>query len=687
MGDMANRLAAETSPYLRQHADNPVDWFPWGPEAFELARERDCPVLLSVGYSACHWCHVMAHESFEDEATATLMNSRFVNIKVDREERPDIDAIYMEATQAMTGHGGWPMTVFMTADGEPFFCGTYFPPDSSRGQPTFTMVLDAIDDAWADRRDELMEQAERLVANIGRNPSAPAGAPLPGPEVLDEATMSMLAAHEPRWGGFGAAPKFPQAMSLGHLLRHHRRTGSATALDAVVTSLDAMASGGIYDHIGGGFSRYSVDERWLVPHFEKMLYDNALLGRTYLWAWQVTGEDRFLQVLTETIEYVLRDLSHPDGGRYSAEDADSLATADADHAEEGAFYVWSPEQVAIALSDAGLGDLLDTTLSWYDITPGGNFEGASIPNRMHVRSELRRPSEIEDARVALFSAREQRPRPGLDDKLLTEWNALMLATLADAAAATGRADWLAAAEATATFLCDRLRRSDEGGTNPGRWLRSWQADLDGGAGGARHLAYASDHAALIDGFISLYEATGTLRWLDEAVSTADVLIELFWDTDGGVWTTGDDAETLVSRPKDLMDNATPSANSMTAVGFLRLEAHTGESRYGEHARTILRTLGGVAGRHALSFGNLLWAVELHTTGVTEIVVTGDRRDLVEQVQSRFRPDTVLAFGEPGSGPLWVGRDESGDAGRAYVCRDHACGAPADTVEALVQQLG
>jgi len=686
MDDMSNRLAAETSPYLRQHAENPVDWFPWGTEAFELARSQDRPVLLSVGYSACHWCHVMAHESFEDEATAALMNGRFVNIKVDREERPDIDAIYMEATQAMTGHGGWPMTVFMTPEGEPFFCGTYFPADPSRGQPTFTMVLDAIDDAWANRREELMEQARRLVANIGRNPSAPAGTPLPGPEVLDEATMSMLAAHEPRFGGFGSAPKFPQAMSLGHLLRHHRRTGSATALDAVVTSLDAMASGGIYDHLGGGFSRYSVDERWLVPHFEKMLYDNALLGRTYLWAWQVTGEERFLQVLTETIDYVLRDLSHPDGGRYSAEDADSLATADADHADEGAFYVWSPEQVAVALSDAGLGDLLDTTLSFYDITPGGNFEGSSIPNRLHVRGELRRPSEIEDARAALFAARGQRPRPGLDDKVLTEWNALMLATLADAAAAAGRDDWLQAAVATATFLCDRLRRNEDDSPVPGRWLRSWQADLDDGAGGARHLAYAADYAALIDGFVSLYEATGTLRWLDEATTTADQLIELFWDTDGGVWTTGDDAEALVSRPKDLMDNATPSANSMTAVGLLRLEAHTGESRYGEHARTILRTLGGVAGRHALGFGNLLWAVELHTSGVTEIVVTGDRGDLVSAVQRRFRPDTVLAFGEPGSGPLWEGRDETGEAGRAYVCRNHACGAPSDDVDALAEQL-
>jgi uncharacterized protein len=686
-GSVTNRLAAETSPYLRQHAENPVDWYPWGPEAFELARAEDRPVLLSVGYSSCHWCHVMAHESFEDEATAATMNDHFVNIKVDREERPDVDAIYMEATQAMTGHGGWPMTVFMTAAGEPFFCGTYFPADASRGQPTFPQLLAAIDDAWRNRRPELLEQASRLVASIGRNPSAPPGTPLPGSEVLDEATLAMLAAHDAQWGGFGAAPKFPQAMSLGHLLRHHRRRPSPTTLAAVTTSLDAMASGGIYDQVGGGFSRYSVDAHWLVPHFEKMLYDNALIARTYLWAWQSTGEDRYLQVLDETIAYVLRDLSHPDGGRYSAEDADSLATADAAHAEEGAFYVWTPDQVATALADAGLGDLLDTTLSWYGITEGGNFEGASIPNRMHVRGELRRPPEIESARQALLEARATRPRPGLDDKVLTEWNALMLATLADAAAATGRRDWLEAAEATATFLCERLRRpADDRHPSP-RWLRSWQADLDGGAGGARHLAYASDHAALVDGFLSLYEATGVRRWLDEAVWTADALIELFWDLDGGVWSTGDDAEELVSRPKDLMDNATPSANSMTAVGLLRLEAHTGESRYGEHARTILRTLGGVAGNHALSFANLLWAIELHTEGVTEVVVTGDRPDLVEVAQRRFRPDTVLAWGEPGDGPLWEGRGETGADGRAYACRDHACGAPATSPQELDRQLG
>ena len=465
---MANRLADQTSPYLRQHAENPVDWRPWGDEAFALSRDTDRPVLLSVGYSSCHWCHVMAHESFEDEATAGLINEWFVPIKVDREERPDIDAIYMDATQAMTGSGGWPMTVFMTADGRPFFCGTYFPKEARGGHPSFTDVLTAIREAWNQRRGDLLEQADRLTESLRRGVGLPDGEALPGAAELDEATMSMLAAFDHQWGGFGRAPKFPQAMSLEHLLRHHRRTGSTTALDAVVTSLDSMAAGGIHDHLGGGFSRYSVDERWLVPHFEKMLYDNALLTRLYLHGHQVTGETRFLQVVESTIEYVLRDLSHPDGGRYSAEDADSLAAPDADHADEGAFYVWTPEEVAQVLGAAGLGERTAAVCEWYGIAAGGNFEGASIPNRLHARGVLSPPPEIDAARVVLLAARSGRPRPGLDDKVLTEWNGLFLAALAEAAAATGREDWLARAEDTATFLCDRLRRPDGRGCGPGR---------------------------------------------------------------------------------------------------------------------------------------------------------------------------------------------------------------------------
>jgi uncharacterized protein YyaL (SSP411 family) len=683
---MPNRLAGETSPYLRQHAENPVDWYPWGDDAFELARSTDRPVLLSVGYSSCHWCHVMAHESFEDSTTAAVMNEHFVNVKVDREERPDVDAIYMEATQAMTGGGGWPMTVFMTADGEPFFCGTYFGPTPRGGQPSFPQLLDAVRDAWATRRDELLEQAGRLVASVRRNPTAPDGTALPDVSVLDEATATMLAAHDVEHGGFGGAPKFPQAMSLDHLLRDHVRTGDPAPLEAVLRSLDAMAAGGLRDHLGGGFARYSVDERWLVPHFEKMLYDQALLTRTYLHAWQVTGEPRLLEVVESTIGYVLAELSHPDGGRYSAQDADSLPDATSTAAVEGAGYVWTPAQVADALAEAGLGAHAAAAAAWFDITDAGNFEGASIPNRLHAPVDEAPPDWLEPARAALLAARSRRPRPGLDDKVLTEWNALMLSALAQAAAATGREDWLAQARATATFLCERLRHDDPARPGRTRWLRSWQAEADGGRGGAQHLAYAADHGALVDAFVCLYEATGELRWLHEATDAADDLLELFWDMAGGVWSTGDDAEQLVARPKDLMDNATPSANSLAAVGLLRLEAHTGEGRYGEHARTILRTLGAVAGRHALAFGNLLWAVALHVQGATEVVITGERPDLVVEVQRRYLPTTVLAWGERGEGPLWQGREELGAAGRAYVCRDHACRAPVGAPEDLVAQL-
>ncbi len=690
---MANRLATETSPYLRQHADNPVDWFPWGDEAFDLARAEDRPVLLSVGYSSCHWCHVMAHESFEDEATAAYLNEHFVSVKVDREERPDVDAIYMEATQAMTGHGGWPMTVFLTPDREPFFCGTYFPNEPRQGQVSFRQVLAAIDDAWRNQRDELLAQAQRLVDTIRHSPAPEGSGALPDASVLDEATMAMLAAHDPAWGGFGRSPKFPQSMSLDHLLRQHLRTGSDAALRAAITSLDAMAAGGIHDHLGGGFSRYSVDERWLVPHFEKMLYDNALLVRTYLHAWQVTGEQRHLDVVESTIGYVLRDLTRPGGGHWSAEDADSVPAPPPDrapagppgHPEEGAFYVWQSAEVARVLDDAGLIEHLDEVLQWYGIVDGGNFDGASIPNRLHARGQLERPTHIEAARQALLHDRGFRPRPGLDDKILTEWNALMVTALAEAASATGRADWLSAAVDTATFLCDHLRTApDERGRR--RWLRSWHADVDDGAGGARHLGYASDHGALIDAFVTLYEATGTLRWLHEATATADALLELFWDTGGTVWSTGSDAEVLVTRPKDLTDDATPSANSLAAVGLLRLEAHTGESRYGEHARSILRTLGPLAARHPLAFGNLLWAVELHAVGITEVVITGERDDLVDVARQRFAPLEVLAWGEPGQGPLWEGRSEQGEHGRGYVCHDHVCAAPAHTVEELRAQL-
>ncbi|MEJ5254469.1 MAG: thioredoxin domain-containing protein [Acidimicrobiales bacterium] len=660
---MANRLAQETSPYLRQHAENPVDWYPWGEEAFERARAEDKPILLSIGYSSCHWCHVMAHESFEDFGTAALMNELFVNVKVDREERPDVDAIYLDAVQAMTGQGGWPLTVFLTPDGQPFFGGTYFPREARGGMIAFTDLLGRIAEVWRDRRDDVVGQAGELTEAISRAARLRPADALPGRDLLEAAHAELRRQFDATWGGFGRAPKFPQAMNLDLLLRCIRHDPAPETLEMVTTSLDAMASGGIYDHLGGGFARYSTDARWLVPHFEKMLYDQALLTRVYLHAWLVTGEPRYRQVLEETIGYVLRDLRHPDGGFYSAEDADSEGV-------EGRFYVWTEAEIR-----AVLGDLADAAIDWWGVTLQGNWEGTNVLWRP-VRGDLIRPEPVEEARRRLFEHRCTRVRPQLDDKVLTEWNALMLASLAEAASATGDERWLAAAVANAEFLLEHLRRDD------GRWMRSWQAQ-----GGARHLGFAADYGALLEAFVRLAEATGRARWLQEARLVADALVELFWDDEnGGVFTTGHDAEQLVTRPKDLMDNATPSANSLAANGLARLAALTGERRYQDRAEAILRLLGGLAERHPSAFGHLLAAVDLLVTGPTEIVVVGDRPDLVRVVTSRFLPDVVLAWGEPYDSPLWEGRTGGDGDGRAYVCRDFACRAPVSSPEELVAEV-
>jgi hypothetical protein len=656
---MANRLVQESSPYLRQHRDNPVDWYAWGPEAFAKAKAEDKPILLSVGYSSCHWCHVMAHESFEDEETAELVNQLFVNVKVDREERPDVDAVYMEFVVATTGQGGWPMTVFLTPDGAPFYGGTYFPKVGRQGMPSFGQLCEAVDQHWREHRDDIEEQTDRILEEISRSARLEPDPDLPSADTVELALEQLLKAHDVTWGGFGRAPKFPQTMSLDLLLQVHRRTGDPVLLEAVTTSLAAMARGGIYDHVGGGFSRYSVDAFWMVPHFEKMLYDNALLARTYLHAWQVTGDPEHLQVVEEVIGYVQRDLATSDGGVTSAEDADS-------EGEEGRFYVWKRSQLREVL-----GEQADAAIEWWGVTEGGNFEGATILHRPQGGSLLR-SAEVEAARARLFEVREQRARPGLDDKVLTEWNALWLATLAEAAFATGRADWLAAAERLGELLLRELRRED------GRWLRSWQAQ-----GGARHLAFASDHAALVDAFTRLSEATGHARWLDEAVATADTMLELFWDAEhGGLFTTGSDAEALVARQKDFQDNAVPSANSQAALAFLRLASLTGEARWLEHAEAILRLFGRYAKSHPMGFALLLQAVDLHQTGSTEVVVAGERPDLVDELRARFLPGAVLAWGERRDSPLWADRVD----GRAYVCKDFTCQLPAEDAATLVAQL-
>ena len=655
-----NRLADETSPYLRQHRDNPVDWYPWGEEAFTRAAAEDRPVLLSVGYSACHWCHVMAHESFEDDEVAAAMNAGFVCVKVDREERPDVDAVYMEAVQAMTGQGGWPMTVFLTPDGRPFHGGTYYPKRSGLGRPGFLDLLAAVGQAWRDRRDELLGAADHLSGAISARTALPAGGGpgdgSPGPELVTAGVAGLRAGFDAAWGGFGRAPKFPMPANLELLLR----TGQPADVDMVVTTLDAMASGGIYDHLGGGFARYSVDAFWMVPHFEKMLYDQAGLVRAYLHGWQVTGQERFRQVVEETVAYVLRDLRSPEGGLYSAEDADS-------EGEEGRFYVWSLDEVA----ELGGPDAVE----WYGLTKGGNFEGANILHRP-VRGDLLRPPPVEAARARLLAARGARVRPGLDDKVLTEWNAMFVSSLAEAAAVLGRVDWLAAAVGTAELLVAELCRPD------GRWLRSWQRPADGRPGGARHLAYAVDHAWLVDAFTRLAEATGQARWIGEARRAADALVALFADDGGGFYTTGHDAERLLVRQKDLFDGATPSANSVAAQALLRLAALTGDRGYAERAEGVIRLVAPTAVRHPGAFVHLLAATDMALTGLTEIVVVGERPDLVAPLWSAYRPNTVVAWGERYDSTLWEGRRD----GLAYVCRDHACRAPVSSPEELLAQL-
>jgi uncharacterized protein YyaL (SSP411 family) len=654
-----NRLAEETSPYLRQHKDNPVDWYPWGDEAFTRAKAEDKPVLLSVGYSACHWCHVMAHESFEDPAVAAVMNQLFVNIKVDREERPDVDSIYMEAVQALSGHGGWPMTVFLTPDKRPFYGGTYYPKEPRHGMPGFVQVLEAINEAWRERRGEVDDQAGRLTDALGHVAELAPSEQAADRAVLDTAVASLGSQFDSEWGGFGQAPKFPQESSLELLLRAAAQGGRPEILGMVTTTLDAMAAGGIYDHLGGGFARYSVDNFWLVPHFEKMLYNQAMLGRVYLHAWQLTQEPRYRQVLEETVGYVLRDLHHPDGGFYSAEDADSEGV-------EGKFYVWRPHEVEGVLG----ADEAPAALEWWDITEAGNFEGANILHRP-VGGDFERPPHIERARERLFGAREQRVRPGLDDKVLTEWNALFLSTLAEAAAATRNDEWLQIAVQTGEFLLRELRRDD------GRWLRAWQG------GRANHLAYANDYAALVDAFTRLAEATGQARWIGEARNAAGAMLDLFWDDKhGGLFTTGNDAEQLITRPKDILDSALPSANAVAALALLRLAALTGEDRYADHAGAILRLLAGPMARQPSAFAHLLEAVDLASTGTTEIVVTGDRPELVAAVQERYLPNAVLAWGERYPSPLFEDRTDA----LAYVCQNYTCKLPTGDVGELVIQL-
>ena len=664
---MANRLAQETSPYLRQHQENPVDWFSWSTEAFDEAKRRGVPILLSIGYSACHWCHVMAHECFEDLETAILMNQLFVNIKVDREERPDIDALYMDAVQAMSGRGGWPMTVFMSPEGHPFYGGTYFP------KPSFIKLMNAVSDAWHNRRADIENNIAALGESLSRTATVTPDETLPSFALVNRARDQLLEAFDHQWGGFGSAPKFPSTMNIDLLLRNYVEQPNETVKTAITTTLDAMASGGMYDHIGGGFSRYSVDEKWLVPHFEKMLYDQALLLRVYAHAAVVFRSENYRQVCEEIVEYVMRDLRDHDGGFFSAEDADSLD--DLGHSHEGHFYVFTPSELRKILPE----NLVELAFGHYEISDAGNFEGKNIPTRLNHRGDFKRSPEIQEIRSKIFDARNKRKRPLLDDKILTEWNAMMSASLIEAANLLGRKDWLATAEQNCEFLFRELRVNDQGAELP-KWARSWQRN---GLPKARHRALACDLAHLVDAFTRIAEATGKSVWISRSVEVADQLIADYWDEkNGGLFTIASDAEQLVVRQKDLLDNATPSANSVAANALLRLGALTGNEKFSHKAHETLRLFTRIAEAAPSAFGNLLHAVYLLHKGVTEIAITGERPDLVESVKKLWLPTAVIAFGEPYESPLWHDRRP----GFAYVCQNYVCSAPVTTVEQLQQAL-
>jgi uncharacterized protein YyaL (SSP411 family) len=690
-----NALAHETSPYLLQHQNNPVQWYPWGPEALSRARQEDKPIFLSIGYSACHWCHVMEHESFEDERIAALMNEHFVNIKVDREERPDLDAIYMTAVQMMTGRGGWPMSVFLTPDLQPFYGGTYFPPTQRMGMPGFDQILLGVADAWKNRRQQAVDQAAELTQHLQQG-AAPAGAGDAGAlteKLLLDAAGALERSFDHRHGGFGGAPKFPHPMDLRLLLRVWRRVkASGTHADAllqiVTHTLDKMAAGGIYDQLGGGFHRYSVDERWLVPHFEKMLYDNALLIGAYVDAYLVTRNDDYARVARETIEYVLHDMTDPGGGFYSTEDADS-------EGHEGKFYVWTPAEVAEVIGEAR-GEILNYV---YDVTEGGNFEGQNIlnlPKTIEQCAQLKRidaaalKKQLAEDRAKLFAAREKRVRPGLDDKVLVAWNGLMIDALAYAAGALGEPRYAAAAERASDFVLTQMRRPD------GRLLHTWRT------GKAKVDAYLDDYACLISALVSVYEAAFEEQYIDAAVELADQMLAHFADRDGGgFFYTPDDGEQLISRQKDLQDSATPSGNSMAATALIRLGKLTGRTDFIDAATGSMRASVGLMQRYPTAAGQMLIALDWLLGPTYEIAILAEDKDkrttqAICRLRERYIPNKLVAFRHKSAhtavqiadndqrgarslalDPLFAGKDSipGARAPTVYVCESFTCQAP------------
>jgi len=675
---MSNQLKHETSPYLLQHADNPVDWYPWGEEALQKARAEDKPIFLSIGYSACHWCHVMAHESFEDEVTAALMNEHFVNVKVDREERPDLDRIYMNAVQALTGRGGWPTSVFLTPEGEPFYGGTYFPPESRYGMPAFREVLLAVANAWHNRRAELVEGGQKLVAALEQQAQA-LGSALGSPELeqqtLEQAVGRLKASFDQTHGGWGDAPKFPQPMVLDFLLRSHHTTGDEETLSMVTQTLEAMARGGMYEQLGGGFHRYSVDARWLVPHFEKMLYDNAQLARVYLHAWQATGEPFFRTIAEETLDYVAREMTDPAGGFYATQDADS-------EGEEGKFFVWTPEEIRAVLGNGnggnGESDQAEHFIQAYGVTARGNFEGKNI---LELVGSFEDREALAEARQKLFAAREQRIHPGRDDKVLVSWNGLMLAAFAEAARSLGRDDYREIAERNAEFVLHEMR------TPEGRLYHTWKD------GQAKVNGYLADYANLMEGLLELYQTTFDARWYAAAYEMAETMIAHF-GAPVGFYDTSDEHETLVVRPRELQDNATPSGNGMAALVLQRLAGLALEARYLDLAREALAAMQAALGQYPLGFGQWLTALDYALAHPHEIAIVGDAnaeesQALLDVCRDGYRPHQIVAYGEPGDGndvPLLTDREPVNGQASAYVCVDFTCRPPVTDPEALAALL-
>jgi len=667
-----NRLIHETSPYLRQHAHNPVDWYAWGPEALQRAKKEDRPILLSIGYSACHWCHVMERESFENETIAKVMNEHFVNIKVDREERPDLDTIYMNYVQMSTGSGGWPMTVFLTPDQVPFFGGTYFPPDDRFGRPGFPKLCLAVADAYKNKKKEIAEHSPEVLKNLREMNQLSASSEKLTLRSLDSAYQNLAQRFDMTHGGFAGSPKFPGSMNLSFCLRYYLRTGERKALDFVELSLEKMAHGGMYDQVGGGFHRYSVDDHWLVPHFEKMLYDNALLSRLYLDAYQLTGKPLYRKIVEEILDYVKREMTNPEGGFYSTQDADS-------EGEEGKFFVWTPDEVKRILGEKN-GNLF---CLYYDVTPRGNFEGKNILNVPRSLEDIAQatkthPDDLQAilarGREQLFREREKRIKPHRDEKVLTSWNGLMLLSFVRAAKVLDRQDYLDAALKNAQFILSHLAS----GRKLLRTYKDGKAKLNG---------YLEDYSNGVEGLIALYEATGQKSWLDQALAFNDVMLEQFWDeASSGFYLTGKDHEQLIARVKDFYDNATPAGSSVAVFNLLKLAILTGNESYRARAQANLELMSSPLSRYPSGFGYLLEAADFHLGPVREVAIVGKTGDtqtrrLLKTIYQQYLPNTVISLLDPdergsnASLPLLQGKTLAHGQPAVYICQNYVCKAP------------